>query len=213
MDPLVLKLYNRGCALEELGDYEAARDSIEQALATDGSLEASAQSVFARLNWREGQPAEAVAAADRSLAADRANLLAHAIRALACASLGRAEEAVGGFRRAVEIAPDARFHSSLLMGMNFAASTTPEALYAEARRWNQLYAAPLARHIRRHTNSPDAERRLRVGYVSPDLVNHAIMKFLAPVSGRHARAAFEVYAYAVGGRPDQITDRVRPAVD
>src|ERR1035438_535392 len=99
MDPLVLKLYNRGCALEELGDYEAARDSIEQALATDGALEASAQSVFARLNWREGRLSEAVAAADRSLAADGANLLAQAIRALACATLGRAEEAVEGFRR------------------------------------------------------------------------------------------------------------------
>src|ERR1039458_7355620 len=180
MDPLVLKLYNRGCALEELGDYKAARDSLERALAADGSLEARAQSVFARLNWREDRPAEAVAAADRSLAADGGNLLANAIRALACASLGRAEEAVEGFRRAVEIAPDARFHSSLLMGMNFAASTTPESLYAEARRWNRLYANPLARHIRRHTNSPDAERRLRVGYVSPDLVNHSRRAIGAP---------------------------------
>ena len=171
------------------------------------------QSVFARLNWREGRPAEAVAAADRSLAADAANLLANAIRALACASLGRAEEAVEGFRRAVDIAPDARFHSSLLVGMNFAASTTPESLYAEARRWNQLYAAPLAGHIRPHTNSPDADRRLRIGYVSPDLVNHAIMKFLPPVLEHHDRAGFEVFVYAVGARQDQITDRLRPAAD
>src|ERR1035441_4302420 len=213
MDPLVLKLYNRGCALEELGDYQAARDSLERALAADGSLESRAQSVFARLNWHQGRLVEAVAAADRSLAADGGNRLAHAIRALACGALGRAEEAVEGFRRAVEIAPSARFHSSLLMGMNFAASTTPESLYAEARRWNRLYAAPLARHIRRHTNSPDAERRLRIGYVSPDLVNHAIMKFLPPVFERHDRAAFGVYAYAVGGRQDQMTDRVPSAVD
>ena len=213
MDPLVLKLYNRGCALEELGDYEAARDSLERALAADGSLESRAQSVFARLNWRAGRPAEAVAAADRSLAADGGNRLAHAIRALACGSLGRAEEVVEGFRRAVEIAPSARFHSSLLMGMNFAASTTPESLYAEARRWDRLYAAPLARHIRRHTNSPDPERRLRLGYVSPDLVNHAIMKFLPPVLEHHDRAGFEVFVYAVGARQDQITDRLRPAAD
>ncbi len=213
MDPLVLKLYNHGCALEERGDYAAARDSLERALAADGSLESHVQSVFARLNWREGRPAEAVAAADRSLAADAANLLANAIRALACASLGRAEEAVEGFRRAVDIAPDARFHSSLLVGMNFAASTTPESLYAEARRWNQLYAAPLAGHIRPHTNSPDADRRLRIGYVSPDLVNHAIMKFLPPVLEHHDRAGFEVFVYAVGARQDQITDRVRPAAD
>src|ERR1017187_5258767 len=123
MDPLVLKLYNRGCALEELGDYAAARDSLERALAADGSLEARAQSVFARLNWREGQPAEAVAAADRSLAADGGNLLAHAIRALACASLGRAEEAGAGLCRAVGIPPQLGFHTSLLMGMNLAAST------------------------------------------------------------------------------------------
>jgi predicted O-linked N-acetylglucosamine transferase (SPINDLY family) len=213
MDSLALDLYNRGCALEEQGDYTAARDAIERALQADGSLEASAQAVLARLHWREGRPAEAVDAADRSLAAGNRNLLAYAIRALACASLGRADEAVEGFRRAIEIAPDARFHSSLLVGMNFTASTTPEMLYAEACRWNQLYAAPLARHIRRHRNPPDPERRLRIGYVSPDLVNHAIMKFLPPVFEHHDRAGFEVFVYAVGKQQDQLTECVRRTAD
>src|ERR1017187_4860386 len=105
MDPLVLKLYNRGCALEELGDYQAARDSLEPALAADGSLESRAQSVFAWLNSQQARLVEAVAAADRSLAADGGNRLAHAIRALACGGLGRAQEAGEGICRAGANAP------------------------------------------------------------------------------------------------------------
>ena len=66
--------------------------------------------------------------------------------------------------------------------MNFVPETTPEAFHAEACRWSALYAAPLARHIRPHGNVPDPERRVKIGYVSPDLYNHAVMRFMPPLT-------------------------------
>ncbi len=47
-------------------------------------------------------------------------------------------------RRALELHPHPEPHSNLLFEMNFLAATTPEKLYAEACRWNSLYAEPLA---------------------------------------------------------------------
>ena len=90
--------------------------------------------------------------------------------------------------------------------MNLLPETTPETLYIESRRWNDLYAAPLQSQIRPHKNSPDPDRRIRVGYLSPDLYNHAIMKLLPPVLERYDRSQFEVFVYAVGPNRDGITE-------
>jgi predicted O-linked N-acetylglucosamine transferase (SPINDLY family) len=122
-------------------------------------------------------------------------------------------EACESNRRALEIAPDielhSEFHSQLLFEMNLLEDTTPETLFAEASRWNSLYAAPLAPRIRIHTNDPDPDRRLKVGYVSSDLHQHAIMKFLPPVLERHHRSQFEVFVYATGAKSDHCTEQVR----
>src|ERR1035441_539699 len=125
----------------------------------------------------------------------------------------RMSEMVDCLRRSLEIVPDPAIHSSLLFTMNYLAETTPETLYAEARRWNTLCAAPLASRIQPHTNRPDPERRLKVGYVSPDLHGHPIAKFILPVFERHDRSRFEVFAYAVGTKSDEVTECFRTRVE
>jgi predicted O-linked N-acetylglucosamine transferase (SPINDLY family) len=49
----------------------------------------------------------------------------------------------------------------------------------------------LASEIQPHTNRPDPERRLKLGYVSPDLYGHPVAKFMLPVFERHDRSRFE----------------------
>jgi predicted O-linked N-acetylglucosamine transferase (SPINDLY family) len=55
----------------------------------------------------------------------------------------------------------------------------------------------------------DPERKLRIGYVSPDLCAHVVSRFIAPVLARHDRDAFEVYCYAEVAAPDEITTMLR----
>ena len=204
--------FSLGCAYEHLGDYDKARIHLQNALELDPTREAAIQSLFARMYLLEERYPEAIAAASRALTSNPRYYLAHVMQAQAFSALARMDEAVESNRRAVEIYPGPEFHSDLLFQMNYLPATTPEILYHEACRWNSLYAAPLADQIRPHSNVPDPERRLKVGYVSPDLYNHTIMRFLLPVLEHHDRPRFEVFAYATGLKTDQWTECARQNV-
>jgi predicted O-linked N-acetylglucosamine transferase (SPINDLY family) len=205
--------YSLGCAYEYLAEHGLARQHLANALRMDPSMLAAVEALYARMFWTEKKYTDAIAAADRSLAANPDYYLALVVRGKACSALGRMSEVIDCLRRSVQIVPDPIIHSSLLFNMNYLAETTPETLYAEARRWNTLCAAPLASEIQPHTNWPDPERRLKLGYVSPDLYGHPIAKFMLPVFEHHDRSRFEVLAYAVGSKSDDITECFRTRVE
>ena len=205
--------YALGCAYERLGDRSQARVHLRRALELNASQKAPIHAILARMLWAEGKWMEALAETDRALEVNASNMLAHAVRGRCLSAMGRIPEAIECNRRALAVQAKREIHSYLLFEMNYAAETTPEALYAEACRWNQLYAAPLAGRIRPHNNSPDPSRRLKIGYVSPDLYQHAVMKFLLGVLKHHDRSRVEVFAYATGTHSDEYTQRVRTFVD
>lgn len=53
------------------------------------------------------------------------------------------------------------------------------------------------------------QRRLRVGYVSPDFYEHPVGQIIAPVLTAHDSTRFDVYAYHVSDRSDGLTDGLR----
>jgi predicted O-linked N-acetylglucosamine transferase (SPINDLY family) len=205
--------FSLGCAYEHLGDRERARDHLGHALRLDRSRQAAVQALFARMYWAEKKWQDGIAAANRALEANADYFLAHVIRSKCCSELADMQGAVSGMRRALEITRHSEFHSGMLFEMNYLPETTPESLYAEACRWNTWYVAPLAKLIRPHSNIPDPERRLRVGYVSPDLYAHPMAKFLIPVLEHHHRSRFEVFVYSIGAKADNITDYIRKSVE
>jgi protein O-GlcNAc transferase len=205
--------FSLGCAYEHLGDNERARDHLGNAARLDPSRQAAVEALLARMHYLEKNWKDGVAASDRALSANPGNFLAHVIRSKCCAELVDMQGAVSGMRQAVEIMPYREGHSGLLFEMNYLPETTPETLYAEACRWNDWYAAPLASKIRPYSNNPDPERRLKVGYVSPDLHRHPIARFLIPVLEYHDRSRFEVFVYSLGADVDHITDSIRESVE
>jgi protein O-GlcNAc transferase len=205
--------YSLGCAYEHLGERDRARQHLANALRLKPTLLAAVEALYARMFWTEDKFTDAIAAADRALAANPNYYLALVVRGRASAALGRMPEVVDCLRRSIEIVPDPAIHSSLLFDITCLTETTPEVLYAEACHWSALYAAPLASEIQPHTNRPDADRRLKLGYVSPDLYGHPIAKFMLPVFERHDRSRFDVFVYSVGTKSDQITDWVRSHVE
>jgi predicted O-linked N-acetylglucosamine transferase (SPINDLY family) len=64
-----------------------------------------------------------------------------------------------------------------------------------------------------HGNVRDAGRRLRVGYVSPDLRLHSVAYFIEPVLAHHDRGGFEVVCYQTNSASDAVTERLRGYVD
>ena len=132
------------------------------------------------------------------------NNLARALRAQ-----GRQTEAIAHYQASLEGNPNAAIHSNLLYAFNFVPDKSPEELWAEHRRWAELYSEPLRAAWRPHRNDLSPARRLRIGYVSPDLVSHAVAFFLEPVLIAHDRAQFEIFAYSDALAGDQVTERLR----
>lgn len=127
---------------------------------------------------------------------------------------GRLDKAIAGYRKVLERAPGhAGVHSNLILVMHYRPGSDAEELRAELALWNQRHALPLREQIRPHSNDRDPARRLKIGYVSADLWEHPVGRFLLPLLRCRDRDRFEVYAYANERRDDQVTAQLRELSD
>jgi predicted O-linked N-acetylglucosamine transferase (SPINDLY family) len=72
-----------------------------------------------------------------------------------------------------------------------------------------VHAESLVRFIGPHTNPRILERKLKIGYVSPDFRSHAVASFIEPVLAHHDQERFEIFAYYNHGQNDMVTQRLR----
>jgi predicted O-linked N-acetylglucosamine transferase (SPINDLY family) len=127
---------------------------------------------------------------------------------------GRAQESLFCFRRAVALQPGfARAASNLLYALYFHPGYDARAILAEHHDWAARLTTPLVPHNPFHTNDPTPDRRLKIGYVSPDFNNHVQSLFMPLLLGAHDREHVEVFCYSSVWQPDSITDRCRGNAD
>lgn len=128
----------------------------------------------------------------------------------AYAAQGRFDEALRCYKWALAVQPQSALgHAIILFVFHYSPEFDPKALAAEHRRWADRHAAPWFPAGKRHTNQPDPERKLRVGYVSPDLREHPVGYFMAPVLAARDPKQIEAVCY-VWGKTDSWTERIRP---
>jgi len=134
--------------------------------------------------------------------------------ALTLADSGQVEQAVEYAARAAELAPE------IPPGLGFqcyAANFRPgfdrAAIAAEMRRFNERFAAPLSKSIQPHDNDRAPDRRLRIGYVSPDFFFQAECFFFLPLLKNHDRQNFEIHCYSSALEPDDVTRQIRESAD
>jgi protein O-GlcNAc transferase len=130
---------------------------------------------------------------------------------------GVLDEAIASFRRAAALRPDrASYGSDVVFHLHFDPAYDAPALLAEARAWEHAHAAPagstaaLAQHVDRD-RAP--ERRLRIGYVSPNFRRHCQAFFMAPLLAQHDHERFEIICYSDVSRPDEWTERLMAHAD
>jgi predicted O-linked N-acetylglucosamine transferase (SPINDLY family) len=121
---------------------------------------------------------------------------------------GQLHEALPCYQQALRLQPDSAANRSCwLVCLNYAPDATPADLFEEHRRWGELHGrAPLLGPLPGHDRDP--ERRLRVGYFSPDFYHHAASRFIEPILANHDGRQVETYCYAEVGAPDAVTARL-----
>jgi predicted O-linked N-acetylglucosamine transferase (SPINDLY family) len=60
-----------------------------------------------------------------------------------------------------------------------------------------------------HASGTDPDKRLKIGYVSPDFRSHATMRFFLPFFEAHDHSQVEVHCYSEFSGSDGLTERVR----
>ena len=126
--------------------------------------------------------------------------------------LGDIKTAISSFQRAIELRPRAANpYRNLLSALLFAPETTEADVYAEARRFGQLFSRPEPAPA--YANSWDPSRRIRLGFVSSDFHDHPVARNLIPILSAIDRTKVEIFIYADAGVRDTVTDECMKLAD
>lgn len=127
---------------------------------------------------------------------------------------GRFAEAESCYRRALAIDRRHAFaNANLLFSLNYHPDKSAEEIFAAYCDFDEVMCAPHRRAWRPHANSRSVQRRLKIGYVSPDFRQHSVRHFLEPLLSHHDKSVVDVYAYAELSVEDQATARYKSYVD
>ncbi len=201
---------NRGAVLLDLQRPLDALAAFDRALEIDPQL--------AEAHYNRGvslaelkRPEDALAAYDSALALRHDSGQAHANRGGVLNDLGRHRESMAALRFAIELNPnDALTHANMVYAMMYQAEFSAADILAEARRWDQAHAQAFSHQISPHSNRAEPERRLRIGYVSPDWWGgHCQALFTVPLLSHHDTEQCEVYVYSHTAQSDNITAKLQ----
>jgi len=204
---------NAGNASSASGLSAEAEAAFRQALALQPGYAQAWLSLGRELSQR-GRIGEALEASRHALAcapdyADAHVNLAHDLNAL-----GDVVAAADHYRRALALKPGLiAAGSGALFCMLHDDRQSPEQVAAAHRLFGAQLEAPRRAFWKAHANRRDPDRRLRLGFVSADLRNHPVARFLEPVWRELDRSQFELFAYDVQPAHDATAERLRGHAD
>ncbi len=126
----------------------------------------------------------------------------------------RFDEATAHFRRAIAVDPDdSEYHSNLLFNLNYDPSLTAGDLYKHYEAFGNRTSAETQHRFKHDRRARIENRRIRIGYSSPDFCGHSCRFFLEPLFRSHDRNQFELFAYSNTPQEDRHTFRFKGYFD
>lgn len=126
---------------------------------------------------------------------------------------GKIDLAIASYKKGIDFGQDERdFVPNYLFAINYSPSLSDAEIAAEHHRICREKFGAMAEHIP-FTNTRDPNKRLRIGYVSPDFWMHPVARFMLPILQHHDRAHFEVVAYSSRYLKDGFTEECARHVD
>jgi predicted O-linked N-acetylglucosamine transferase (SPINDLY family) len=181
-------------AVELKPEYAEAYNNLGIAFYDQGKLDDAIGSYHRALDLKPGY-------------AEANNNLGAALR-----TQGLVHEAIAYYRRALEQKADnAEAHSNLLCALQYCEGVTPATLAEAHAEFDRQHAAPLDVAIAPHENVRDPHRRLRLGFVSPDLGLHPVGFFLVRVLENLSQDQQETICYSDRIIKDDLTGRFQAA--
>lgn len=126
--------------------------------------------------------------------------------------LGHTLAAQNGLQKAIHLAPNDQRLFAAYAYLCAAAQQGTDVVKAAYIDWAKRFAEPLKPKHRPPPHRRSPQDKLRIGYVSADFRQHALMHFFAPVLAQHNRDRFQIIAFS-NGKPDQTTSAIKTQFD
>lgn len=125
--------------------------------------------------------------------------------------LGDIDSAVDCYRQALVLNPSyASCFSNLLFCYSHSNTLDAQALFDEHRKFSQQYESALKKLWGKYGNDKDANRKLRIGFVSADFREHSLVYFFEPILNYLlADCSLELHAYFNHAIEDVVTHRLK----
>lgn len=100
--------------------------------------------------------------------------------------------------------------SSLLANIQYLPDYSREQIFSDHVAFGEYFETPLRKNWPQHAKPVNARKRLRVGFVSGDLLSHPVGYFLEGVLRElHRRDGIDIIVYSTNSKEDALTDRLR----
>lgn len=201
--------YNLGNAFLALARPAAAMDCFREVIKLDPAHVAASLNLASCMesgnSWSEAAEIYSALLISQAGLAAAHNGLANCYN-----RLGRMAEARKHYLEVCRIDPGfVHAWTSALACLNYDPDCPPEQTAAEHRRWAERVAAPYYPKQARFERDHDPQRRLRIGYVSPDLRRHPVSAIFEPILAAHDRSRVEVSCYYNFAGEDVVTLRLK----
>lgn len=192
----------------DAGELGEAEQVIRQAIRLNGDI-ASLWNNLGNILGAGQRITESIACYEKALQLDPQAPDARVNYGVALANFVRLDESIDILLPLSQSIEKAR--SNLLFAANYHPDWSIERIF-------QIYRDLVARFFPKrqyfsYANDRTAQRRLRVGYVSPDFRKHACAIFIQPLLEQHDHNRFEVFAYSEVRCEDEISERMKGYVD
>lgn len=159
---------------------------------------------------RLGRSHEALALCRRTLESQPGDVDALGLQGNLLTDLGQFEAAQASYGEALRLRVDSAFiHSNMLLMLNYSDGISTEALLEQHLAFGAQHGSIWESLPPVFPNERSSARRLRLGFVSPDLGEHPVGYLFEPLLEHLDLARYEPFFYATRQRDDGLTARLR----
>lgn len=213
-------------AVAVLPELQEARDNLAVALARSGKRDEALRVLLESLAHaptpltykelceclvKEHRPSEGETYGRQGLARYPDHPALHVAVGEALAAQGRVEDSLIAYRKAASLAGSNEGLGGTIAFLLISRETTPFEQKAAAEAACKRFGHPPARQ--RPASGRDPDRRLRVGYISPDFRYHSVAYFMQKLLAGHHRDRVQVVCYSSSLVSDGMTERLRAHAD
>lgn len=211
MDAVTLQ---RAVVWQKAGDLKRAEEAYQTVLADDPT-NTDAMNLLAIIHHERGQRRLAIdlLRAATAIRPDQSRYWSNL--GLVLGHTGDTIGAIAALRRACQVGPaDHVAHAATIFAMDLHGYASPYVRLLDKQAFNARFCAANTAKAEPLDVDYDADRRLRVGYVSADFRRHSASSVFLPVLRGHSRDNVEMFLYNQGAEPgDSITEECRQLTD